>query len=180
MLVFAKLILPPTLCLPTGIGYWCGLAIRPANNQVSAQAPVKTTPQEADSIAAQYGLKQLPSVPTLPGQPVRTQVPAITDDGTYMPPTQPGELESASLATANQNIPITLQAVVFLIWLVCVLVLSVLLLQKFIFVKSLLAQGNTANGQLQETLDQCRKLVGVNKKIELKLSKNMLSPAACG
>ena len=24
MLVFIKLILPPTLCLPTGIGYWCG------------------------------------------------------------------------------------------------------------------------------------------------------------
>lgn len=182
MLVFLKLILPTTLCLPTGIGYWCGLDILSANHQTSSNAkmPVQVTTEEADSIAADYDLEHLPPTPIVLGQPARATVPTITDDGTYMPPIQPSELESASVATAEPGISITWQAVVFLIWLIGVFVLSVLLLQRFLFVKSLLAQSDTANGSLQETLNRCRQQVGVRKQIEFRLSKNMLSPAACG
>jgi beta-lactamase regulating signal transducer with metallopeptidase domain/TolA-binding protein len=155
MLVFVKLILPPTLCLPTGIGYWCGPDIWPANKQVTPETPVEVTAQEADAITSRYGME-------------------------HLPPIQPSGLESASVAAANQTVPITWQAVVFLIWLVGLLVLSVLLFQRFLFVKSLLAQSDKANGRLDETLQQCYRQVGIRKNIELRLSKNMLSPAACG
>ncbi len=180
MLIFVKLILPPTLCLPTGIGYWCSLGVWPANSQVSTETPVKATAQEADSIAAQYGLQHLPPAQEVLGQPVRTQGPAITDNVTYMPPILPSELESASVTTANPGIPITWRAVVFLVWLVGILVLSVLLFQRVLFVKSLLAQGDKANGRLDETLQQCCRQVGLRRNIEFRLSRKMLSPAVCG
>lgn len=155
MLILVKLILPPTLCLPTGIGYWYGLDIGPAFKQVTPETPVKVTTQETDAISAQYGLEHLPAI-------------------------QPIELKSASVASTNQTIPITWQAVVFLIWLVGLLVLSVLLFQRFLFVKSLLAQSDKADVRLDETLQQCCGQVGIRGNIELRLSKNMLSPAACG
>ena len=180
MLVFVKLILPPTLCLPTGIGYWCGLDIWLADKQISPEIPVKITAREADAIAAQYGLEHLPPAPMVLGQPTRTQFPTVTDDGTYIPPIEASELKPGSIASANQTVPITRQAVVFLIWLVSLLVLSVLLFQRFLFVKILLAQSDRVNGRLDETLQQCCRQVGIRKNIELRLSKNMLSPAVCG
>lgn len=156
MLVFVKLVLPPTLCVPTGIGYWCGLDSQPVNTQVSVDMPEMIV------------------------QPPKTQSPVITYDSTYIPPVQPIESESVVVAAVNPTISITWQAIVFLVWLVGLLVLSVLLFQRFLFVKSLLAQSDKANGRLDETLQQCCRQVGIRKNIELRLSKNMLSPAACG
>ena len=181
MLIFAKLILPPTLCLPTGIGYWCSLGVWPANKQVSTETPVKATAREADSIAAQHNSELPPSAPKVSNQLVRTKGPAITDNAAYMPPPiLQSELESASVAAANPGIPITWRAVVFLVWLVGILVLSVLLFQRVLFVKSLLAQSDKANGRLDETLQQCCRQVGLRRNIEFRLSRNMLSPAVCG
>ena len=47
MLVFAKLILPPALCLPTGIGYWCGPDISPPASQTQEQSPVQVATFES-------------------------------------------------------------------------------------------------------------------------------------
>ncbi len=168
MLVFIKLILPPTLCLPTGIGYWCSLDISPSNNQIPVNAPMLVTPANTNPIAA------LPSS-NLP----KIQPPAITENITSLPQIQPAELNT-SPDPAIPNPPMTWQAVVFLIWLVGVLILSVLLLQKFLFVKSLLAQTALADGRLDETLQQCRRQLPTRQNVKLRLSQNMLSPAACG
>ena len=100
----------------------------------------------------------------------------------YQPVIQPsvGPAAITPAPVERITIAITPQAVIFLAWLVGVLVLSALLLQRFLFVKSLLAQSEKANGRLDEVLRQCCQKVGVKKKIELRLAKNMLSPAACG
>ncbi|MBW8035974.1 MAG: M48 family metalloprotease, partial [Planctomycetes bacterium] len=184
MLVFVKLILPVSLSSPVSMGQLFGdkLAINKTQNPAGSDIPVKVTATEADAIAADYGLEHLPPTPMVLGQPAGVTVPTITDDGTYMPPIKLNELEISTnpIAPAASSIPITWQAVVFLIWLVGVLVLSVLLFQRFLFVKILLAQSDRANDRLHETLQKCRKHVGVGGKIELRLSKSMLSPAVCG
>ena len=45
LLVFVKLILPPTLSLPTGIGYWCGdyWPANPTSMEVPSLPPVEYT-----------------------------------------------------------------------------------------------------------------------------------------
>ncbi len=179
MLIFVKLILPPTLCLPTGIGYWYGFDIWPTNKQLSPEIPVKVTAQQADAVASEYSTLHLTPASKVE-QPVRTVVPTITDDSTYTPPIRPSELESASVASVNQTITITAQAIIFLIWLVGLLVLSVLLFQRFLFAKNLLTQSDKANSRFNETLQQCCQQVGLRKNIDLRLSKYMLSPAVCG
>ena len=175
MLIFVKLILPPTLCLPTGIGYWCGLDIWPADKQVIPETPMKVTAQEDHRVTI-----ETPANPAISknldaaGNQLRSsEWPRNFTEMAIKPVQQTKDIPPTSTM-------ITWQAVVFLIWLVGLLVLSVLLLQRFLFVKSLLAQSDKANGRLDETLQQCCRQVGIRKNIELRLSKNMLSPAACG
>jgi len=175
MLVFVKLILPPTLCLPTGIGYWCGLDIWPTDKQVSPEIPVKVTAQEDHRVTI-----ETPASPAISqnldaaGNQLRSsEWPRNFTEMSIKPVQQTKDMPPTTTV-------ITWQAVVFLSWLVGLLVLSVLLFQRFLFVKSLLAQSDKANDRLDETLQQCCRQVGIRKNIELRLSKNMLSPAACG
>lgn len=178
MLIFVKLILPPTLSLPTGIAYWCNFDISPAASQTQAQPPSEIAAFESLPLAQPTASFDVQTDITAPGPetadkpPLETTIAAVTKEESV--------ITSVPSTAAAEITAITWQAGILISWLVGVFILSALLLQRFLFVKSLLAQSDTANERLQETLDQCRKLVGVNKKIELRLSKNMLSPAACG
>ena len=83
-------------------------------------------------------------------------------------------------ATEIELEPICWQGLVFLSWLVGMLVLLALLVQRIRFVKRLIAQSKPANKRLHEMLDECRSQIGIRQNIELKLSGNTLSPAVCG
>jgi len=76
--------------------------------------------------------------------------------------------------------PICWQGLVFLGWLVGMLALLALLVQRVCFVRGLIAQSRPANGRLLEMLDECRCLIGIRQNVELRLSGNRLSPADCG
>ncbi len=58
--------------------------------------------------------------------------------------------------------------------------LAVLLLQRAWFVRGLIAQSEPAAGKLTAILNDCCRQLGIRKRIELKISQNSLSPAACG
>jgi beta-lactamase regulating signal transducer with metallopeptidase domain len=172
MLVFVKLVLPVSLSSPISMGQLFGdkLTINkieiPAaaeNNKGNRKVMVETPADAAIS-------KKLDAAENK----VRSSEWPRKFEEVQINPTQKAENVPPELIT------ITWQAVVFLAWLVGLLVLSVLLFQRFLFVKGLLAQSDIAHGQLDETLQQCSRQVGIRRNIELRLSKNMLSPAACG
>jgi beta-lactamase regulating signal transducer with metallopeptidase domain/Leucine-rich repeat (LRR) protein len=160
LLVFVKLVLPPTLCLPTGIGYWCG-------DYLSADLPL---------------LRELPSIvqPDSVGthtsgdfaQPVETHEPQPSR-------ALPGTMAPAASAISSIR-SITWQAIVFFAWLFGVLVISILLIQRIRFVKWLIAQSSPAQGQSLEILNQSCRQLGIRRNIGLRLSPNTSSPAACG
>jgi beta-lactamase regulating signal transducer with metallopeptidase domain len=161
MLVFIKLILPPTLSLPTGVGYWCGSSLSPKKIM---SKPIVDSMSTAESIRP-----DMPEDFAIKSKPAQAR-PFQTTSATIAPVTP---------AVSNLP-PITWQAIVFLIWLVGAIVFSVLLIQRMFFVLGLIAQSEPAKGRLLEALKQCRRQVGIGRNIELKLSSNIQSPAVCG
>ncbi len=183
MLVFVKLILPPTLCLPTGIGYWCGdyLSSDSVLKQIST-----ISKKESAEIPAKKDFSELVSVPLIQ-EP--TEFADITKSQDYVksakapevfPP--PTDIEPASpiFKESPAMNPVTWQAIVFLIWLVGLLVISVLLIQRVLFVRGLVAQSKPSDEGLTEIMNQCRGSLGIRLNIKLRLSGNISSPAVCG
>jgi len=169
MLVFVKLILPPTLSLPTGIGYWYG-------DYLSADSPV---------------LQQVSNV--VRPEPAGASAPEDFALSAEIPQDQPSLANPQIAAPVTSAVSglnvLTWQAVVFGLWLVGVLVFSVLLIQRMLFVKGLIAQSEPAKNRLVDVLNQCRRQVGIgrnmdtyasNRRIELRLSNNISCPAVCG
>jgi beta-lactamase regulating signal transducer with metallopeptidase domain/TolA-binding protein len=163
MLVFVKLLLPPSLSLPTGIGYWVGgYATRPASMSPPApqmeetHAPVMASPQPEVTVPT--------GVP--PAQTVAAEIRPVTRE--------PVE----SIAVRGERL--TWQGGVFLLWGVGVLVLTARVTQRLYFVRRLIAQAEPAQGPWLDLLDQCCGRVGVCRRIGMKASIRSFSPAVCG
>jgi len=160
MLVFVKLILPPSLSLPTGIGYWRGEIL-------SAAQPVleqgSTAPQNKP-----VGPHVLEDTP-LPIEAPQIQPSQITS----------GPISPTTLVASHLN-ALTWQAGVFVLWLVGVLVFSLLLIQRILYVSRLIVQSRPVENRFTQMLNQCREQVGIRRPIELRLSNNVSSPAVCG
>jgi beta-lactamase regulating signal transducer with metallopeptidase domain len=157
MLVFVKLLLPPTLSAPTGIGYW--LADRPSPDPVVLEGP---------SSAA------------------RPQIGAVIDSKlamphTEIPPTPPTKIAVEPAAPALSHIAsLTWKGTVFLLWLAGVSAFSILLLRRIGFIRRLIAQSSHADAQLTAMLNRCRRELAITRTIQLRLSAGAPSPAACG
>ncbi|MBN2591682.1 MAG: hypothetical protein JXA96_17585 [Sedimentisphaerales bacterium] len=172
MLVFIKLILPPALSLPTGIGNWFGEYFVVNSADFDRQ------------------VQNINSAPEISIEPFDSEMPVIAEfSPQFSELTEIDTIPQASeLAKTNTSIEpaisnassMTWQGGIFLIWLVGVLVLSVLLIQRIFFVKGLIAQSEPAKNRLLETLEECSKQLGINKTIQMKLSHNASSPAVCG
>ncbi|MBN2314071.1 MAG: M48 family metalloprotease, partial [Sedimentisphaerales bacterium] len=161
MLIFVKLILPPSLSLPTGIGYWRGNILSATSHALEEQLtnPPHEITESPHLISGNTILFEIP----------QDQAPQIT-------------AESASPATpvvSPLNV-LTWQAVVFVLWLVGVLILSALLIQRILFVNRLIAQSESAKNRFAEILNQCSKQMGIRRPIDLRLSNTISSPAVCG
>jgi len=78
------------------------------------------------------------------------------------------------------SVPLTCQAILFILWLIGILVFSVLLIQRVFFVRGLIAQCEPAKDRLVDILNQCRRQIGISRGVGLKLSPSIQSPAVCG
>jgi len=167
MLVLVKLLLPTTLTSPMSVGNLVGdrLAVSPLNNTA-----VETGGEKA-------GLNENMKAVLL-DEPISAQV-----DGKVVSLHVADVEQAAPVATVKSLVtvaPLTWQAVVFLVWVVAVLALGLLLIQRAVFVCGLVRQSAEANGLMNDTLRFCCRQMGVKGRINLRVSANATSPAVCG
>jgi len=160
MLVLAKLILPPTLALPTGIGYWLGDRL-------------PTAPAIFDSAAPAPGIARANRT-LAPEPPASGEVPHGQGPG------QVSEAASPVASTDSGLTPMTWQGILLLLWLMGVLAFTVLLLQRLRFVRGLIAFSSPADARFQRLMMECGAQIGIRRDIELRASNTMSSPALCG
>jgi beta-lactamase regulating signal transducer with metallopeptidase domain len=154
MLVFIKLLLPPSLSSPASLGYWYhGWAAKsPSTAPTVVSVPVET--------------QNLASLPELPGM-VPSEPPSPTPSELRLPP-------------SSRHIDLAWPGITFVLWLVGVLVLSALLLQRVCFVRGLIAQSVPAEAPLLDLLSRCCDQMGIHRPVGLRLSPSTFSPAVCG
>ncbi|MGE5297520.1 MAG: M56 family metallopeptidase, partial [Solirubrobacterales bacterium] len=166
MLVLVKLVLPPSLGSPVSVGTWFGDRL-----EVPASAILEPEPQPAalspviSAIlsAPEPGIAEpiiVPSSATIPAAPVETVKPQT--------PIQ------------TPAVPLSWQGLVLLVWAVVVLALTSLLIQRAFFVRGLLGQSEEAGRSMLNELENCRRCLGLSRRIGLRLSPNATSPAVCG
>ena len=159
LLVFVKLVIPPTFSLPTGIGYWQD-DYWPTNSIAVETTGVSAT-EHAEALKTEYSVVPSELSSVRPAESVETPVMDASV----------GVLASPS---------INWQAIVLLGWFFGVLALAVLLMRRAWFVRGLIAQSEPAEIELSGLLSDCCRRLGIRKRIELRISQNSLSPAACG
>lgn len=160
LLVLVKLVLPPTLSLPTGIGYWIGdrvLTVPVASEPVSI-------PGEHERAEVQRYAGPEPS-----GGSPQAQSPVNASETVVPVPAVPWN------GTA-----ITWQGVVLLLWLAGLLAFLVLLAQRWRFVRGLVAASTPAGDDLLGLLERCRRQIGVRRPVGLRILDTFPSPAVCG
>jgi beta-lactamase regulating signal transducer with metallopeptidase domain len=161
MLVFVKLLLPPSLSLPTGIGYWIGGYVTP---------PASILPTEATHAPDAVSMQ--------PEVAARTEVPVAQASRSEVAPAMVEPVEF--VASVPHAARLTWQGGVFLLWGIGVLVFTAWVIRRLCFVRRLITQAEPAQGPWLEVLDQCRRRIGVRGPIAMKVSARSFSPAVCG
>ena len=160
MLVFVKLLLPPALALPTGIGYY-----RPHETVVRRNV--------ADPVVA---------APVAAVRPPSVSVATRTADMVDVP----GAAARPVVTTAPAKAPVRVRSVVawrtwvFLAWCMGVLVLGVCLIRRFRYVRRLVRESAPAPGPFQDILARCARKLGLHRCPELRLSGEAPGPVVCG
>ena len=160
LLVLVKLVLPPTISLPTGIGYWASGTL-PISFEVSHVA------EDIDYFG------EMPNG-------------SLSEDGLTG---ETSEIEKADNAVSpagrtTHHMPtsarITWRAVLFLLWLFGVCVFLVLLGRRARYVRDLLAASSPADEGTERLLEQCCRQIGWRRHVGLRLTDAIPSPAVCG
>jgi len=166
MLVLAKLILPTSLSSPLSLGYLFAdmLTYQDLAQTTSSLEPIEPAPADTspgiNPIYIQPNAYIPPSVPVIPGVE-----PAVTE------PVSP---------SAVPVTPLSWQGVVFLVWLAVVIAMGLLLLQRALFVRGLVAQARKASRLMNDAFAYCCACMGVKGKVGLKVSPNATTPSVCG
>lgn len=164
MLVFVKLLLPPTLALPTGAGYWLAVEAPAVERVAEGPLPVVVPPPVY--------------APTSP--PVAVPVTVLPTPREPMEVLPVPDTSPEAVAPMVAGPTLAWQAGPFVLWLAGLVVFGLLLVQRAFFVSGLIAQSEPADGDLTETLERCARQIGVRRRIGLRVSPNTFSPAVCG
>ncbi|MGD8787702.1 MAG: M56 family metallopeptidase, partial [Phycisphaerales bacterium] len=192
MLVLLKLVLPISLSTPISLGRWFGdeLAYMDINQSaedteatVNAEATVRAEPIVNTEVTAEAETEFVPAIiSTFIDSPLievnvdkPTVKPLIPDPRPASAPVTAEIVQDSSSMTL-----LSWQGVVFIFWLVVITAMSLLLLQRAIFVRGLIRQARPANNLMNEALEYCCKRMGVEREVRLKVSVNATSPAVCG
>ena len=166
MLVLLKLILPTSLSSPLSLGYLFG-------DKLTYQDLAQTSPILEPAVPAPVDIS--------PGMD-----PLFIQPNPYIPPTEPviSVLEPAIAGPViPPQVPVTplsWHGVVFLVWLAVVIAMGLLLLQRALFVRGLVAQAKKAGCLMNDALAYCSASMGIKSKVGLKVSVNATTPSVCG
>ena len=169
MIVLVKLILPPTLSLPTSPAYWFGDKISNFTQY---------TPMPEDSVSYPYSNldASLPSNFFAP-----TDQPRFgANTAEYEPEPVFNSDEPIVIPAIAPGVSLSWQAIAFLTSFTLSFIMFILLIQRTFFVKRLINQSQEADEKLNNVLEQARLQMGFKNNIELRLSKTALSPSVCG
>jgi len=168
LLVLVKLILPTSLSSPMSLGYFFG-------DRLSCVNKTETPPEPQ----AQFEEPETANVP-----PFIDLTNIEADQSTKAAPPVRPEAEPAVISPATPPAipvtPLSWQGTVFLTWLTVVIAMILLLLQRVIFVRGLVAQAKEADGVIAGTLESCHSCILVKRKVGIKVSANAAGPAVCG
>jgi len=180
MLLLVKLVLPPGLSTPVSVGAWIGRYLDVAHMEQSAplSATAETT---SDGQGGKTASATVAVSPTPSGSAdVASGAPHVVAAGAAAVPNASAESPGRSRPAHTAPSPGWKQ-VVFLGWFVVVCVFVLLLVQRWVFVRGLVRQAEPADENVQAVLDECCAVLGVSpKRISLRMSPNMVSPAVCG
>jgi beta-lactamase regulating signal transducer with metallopeptidase domain len=157
MIVLVKLMLPPTLSLPTSPSYWFGDKISHASYASETISPVD------DNITSPYKNRYPQTYIATAGM-----VSSFYPD--YYVPKLP----------VCPEITLSWQGMTLLIWLVVLTIMVILLIHQTFFVRHLIKQSQEADGNVKDILEQAHLLMKIRSNIDLRLSKTTLSPSVCG
>ena len=174
MLLLVKLVLPVDLALPYSPAYWASNLLPETKAIDSSQA----SNDQADLTPANISTSE--SIPPHPLEMSPATTPAqqitATETATIIPSTD----ASTKAPIQQARVSISKQSFAALAWLVAVLVMLGLLIQRVFFVKSLIRQAKLADDDLLSQLKQCSSKMGMQRKVDLRISPNATSPSVCG
>jgi parallel beta-helix repeat protein len=165
MLVLVKLVLPTSLSSPLSLGYLFGEKLTYQDLTETTSSLELADPVPADNPSGISPIYIQPNVYTPRTIPTKSTVePAIAE------PVSP-------LAAVT---PLSWQGVVFLVWLAVVIAMGLLLLQRALFVRGLVAQAKKAGRLMNDELAHCCASMRIKCRVGLKVSPNAMTPSVCG
>lgn len=181
LLVLVKLVMPPSVSTPVGIGNLFGdklTKIKISNTEI--------TPVQQEQALGQIQIPQLTISSPKPElykeiDPQGADIRSLEWQKEQAKIIEPATIKSNDAQIqAIHPVSISWQGALFAGWVIVVLVLILLLLQRAMFVNGLVAQAHEITGGLNDLVQSCNRLLGIKGKVKLKASPNATSPAVCG
>jgi len=164
MLVFVKLLLPPALALPTGIGYY-----RPHRMPLRHEMPEPV-------------VTEMPHVPA-PAVTGKQLARAVPQTAEVVPLHDAGTVTHEPVPAPDRSIVVrpilTWQAWVSVVWLVGVAVLCLCLVRRFRYVGRLVRASTPASKSLQDIATECTAVLGLRRCPQVCLSPDVPGPVVC-
>ncbi len=194
LLVLVKLVIPPSISSPLSIGSLFGdklseikIAQTESSGRIEQAGEYHGLPARENT--AKMAVLQVPELTITEPKPELYK--EIDPAGTHLrslewQKEQAKIIEASTekvekqLKPAAASVSINWQGTAFLAWIIVVLILILLLIQRAMFVRGLVAQADEITGGLNDLVKSCGKLVGMRGKVRLKTSPNAASPAVCG
>ncbi|MGE5293608.1 MAG: carboxypeptidase regulatory-like domain-containing protein [Solirubrobacterales bacterium] len=170
MLVLAKLLLPPSLSSPTSLAWWFGDRLPDAAGVVTE---IAAEPEHVAPLS-----RPTPQAVLAENEKASTSLEPTTSPGAPVP--SHADTATAQTQTAPVAATMTWQAAVLAAWLMVVVVMLVLLVQRALFVRGLVLQSQDAPDRLHDLLGHCRRRMKVRTSVRLRLTPVSASPSVCG
>jgi len=154
LLVLVKLVLPPSLALPTGVNYWLSRYLPVASPAPAASLLSPLTP--AVSLTRPAYVNARPGV---------VAVPAATEE---------------IAAAGGEIVPLQWPGLALLGWVTGILLLLALVSQRIASARRSLRRSHPAGQQMVGLLEECCAYMGVTARVTLRLTTDLHSPAVCG
>lgn len=167
-LVLVKLLLPPSLVSPIGLGQVIPSSEAIVNVVPTMEFEGMEDPEEAIHFA-----------------PVDISPMATSEVGLPEPVLEWPSPETEAIAVQETVSPqpgavLSWRGLALLVWAGTVVTLGLLLLQRAVLVKRLVAQATPCSESLSDVVDDCRARLGLSRSVSLRLTPVSGSPAVCG